>query len=118
MAIVDLVYRTITCNGPDCKNTVTFEQKDIKKAVDETPWMKTLRILQTADGRNLSYCCDVCEVKGVGTETHNAPEEKKVIETPSASATEQIQRAAKEAQDREAATQALKTGKPVKLHTK
>ena len=111
MSIIDTVIRTITCNNPDCKNTITYDQKEFKAAVDANPWLQTVRVVQTADGRNFSYCSDLCEVAGVGTEEHN-PLKPKVVEAPSGNATEAIRLAALAAQARDKATADIKAGRP------
>lgn len=115
MSIHDTVIRTITCNGPECKNTVTFEQKENKEAVDANPWLKSARVIQTGDGRNLVYCSDVCEVNGVGSGAHNPPEAKKVIEMPTGGSLDAIKKAAAAAKAAEEGTKALREGRPVNI---
>jgi len=115
MGLIDSAVRTITCNGPECPHTVTFDRRLEKQTFDApgNEWMKAIRIVQTVDGRNLVYCSDPCEVKGVATGTHNLPEPKRLVEgTANAAAIEAAAAAAKQA---EAATAALKSGQPVTL---
>jgi hypothetical protein len=73
MAIIDVQYRTIKCDGPNCGNTVTFEPKHNQKVMAENPWLLTARVIQTGDGCNFVYCSDACEVAGIA-KTHNMSE--------------------------------------------
>lgn len=115
MGLIDSAVRTMTCNGPGCPHTVTFDRR-LEKQTFDTPgneWMKAIRVIQTIDNRTLIYCSDTCEVKGVETGSHNLPEPKRLVEgTANAAAIEAAAAAAKQA---EAATAALKTGQPVTL---
>ena len=111
MSIVVETFRTLKCNGPDCPNTVTFNVKDEAKVSEETPWFRTTRIVQNAQGKNFLYCCDTCEVSNTATGAHN-PEERKRV-TLSEDVT--MQEAARQAAVQEEATQAIKAGKPVTL---
>jgi hypothetical protein len=115
MGLIDSAVRTITCNGPECKHTVTFDRR-LEKQTFDTPgneWMKSIRIVQTVDARNLVYCSDACEAKGVETGSHNLPEPKRIVDgVANAAAIEAAAQAAKQA---EAATAALKAGQPVTL---
>lgn len=115
MSILDSAFRTVTCDG--CNKTITFQQQDqeaMKKAVEDNPWLKTLRIVQTSQGRNFAYCSDECELKSVSEGKHNPEEPKRVIAAPSASAMAQAAAAAKQAEE---ATRNIKSGQPVTLHT-
>jgi len=114
MAILDQTYRTITCNAPGCKNTVTFDVKDGQKVTEATPWLKSARVVQTGDGRNLVYCSDPCEVAGI-TEGWHVPVEKKVIAAPEGSAQEAIRAAAAAAAAAAEADANLRKGAPVKI---
>jgi hypothetical protein len=81
MSIIDSAIRSISCDAAECTKTVLYDRKD-EKATFELPennWLKTTRVTQTADGRNLVYCSDVCEVKGVGSGKHNIPEPPKIV---------------------------------------
>jgi hypothetical protein len=65
--------RTIKCDNPECKHEVTYDRK-AEQQTFEAPgneWMKTSRVIQTADGRNHVYCSDACEVAGAATGKHN-----------------------------------------------
>lgn len=117
MSIIDNSYRTVTCNGEGCKNTVTFEQRQdnsgVKEAVDANPWLKTCRVVQQVfGGRNFVYCSDQCELAAVAKGDHNPEEPKKVISTPTNAAVAQAAAAAKAAEE---ATKALKSGSGVTL---
>ena len=114
MAVIDAVIRTVTCGV--CDKTITFNRAEEQKMFNENPWMLGLRVVQTADGRNFSYCSDLCEIKGTETGVHNVPQ-KKTVEIPNGPSTAAIQEAAKAAALAEAATKALKEGQQVTLHT-
>lgn len=110
MAILDQEFRTVTCDG--CGKTVTFEKKNIAQAVDENPWMKTLRITQTAEGRNFAYHDDECEIKSVAEGNHNPAEQKRVSLETGANALEQAKANARAVHE---ATRAMKEGKGLHL---
>lgn len=63
-------HRTIKCDGPGCDKKAYFEISDIE-AIQKIEWLAGLRVVQTGDNRQIAYCSDVCEVKGVTTGTHN-----------------------------------------------
>jgi hypothetical protein len=118
MSINQIVYETITCNGPDCKNTVTYETGRARETLTlpENAWTKTARLVQPLlqDPQNPNklvflYCSDACEVKGTALGVHNLPEPKRVISGPGVNA-EQVAAAAAAAKRAEEATAALKTG--------
>jgi hypothetical protein len=114
MSILDSQIRSIVCDGPGCGKEVMFDLKD-QKTVFENPdnvWLKSTRITQTGDGRNLVYCSDTCEVKGVATGKHNIPEAPKII-TPTNPAA--IIEAARAAQQAKQAEQAIRDGQPTKV---
>ena len=120
MGIIDSNFRTVTCDM--CKKTVTYEQQQLNgrihldpKVMEDNPWLKTNRVVLTADGRNFGYCSDLCEVAGLETKQHNMPEPKQV-EIPTGGAQAQIQAAAAAAKQRQDATKALKAGDGAKLH--
>jgi hypothetical protein len=115
MGIVDTGFRTISCNGPNCKKTVTFALAQEKQTFDlpENVWLKSMRMVQTLDARKFVYCGDVCEAEAIATGVHNLPEPKRIIDNVATSA--QVQAAADAAKAQEAATQAIKAGGPVTL---
>lgn len=82
MGILDLTFRTLSCNG--CDKTVTYDRAKEKETFDDPAnvWMKGVRQVTSLDQRVMSYCSDVCEVKGCGTGSHNLPEQKKIIAEP------------------------------------
>jgi hypothetical protein len=115
MAVLDIQYRTVTCNT--CGKTVTYEQDQRgvpQQVIDENPWLRSNRVVLAA-GKNFSYCSDLCEVAGIETGQHNIPEPPKV-EIPQGSAQAQIAAAAAAAKAREDATKAIKEGSPAKVH--
>jgi len=115
MSILDSTYRTVSCNGPGCDKTATFEQRqDNQGAVAATethPWLKTVRIV-SASGHNFVYCSDACELANVGLGAHN-PEERKQIVVPQGANT--IAHAAAAAKAAEEATVKLKSGEGGKI---
>ena len=114
MSIIDSAIRSITCDAPDCPSAVLYDRKD-EKATFELPennWLKTTRVTQTADGRNLVYCSDVCEVKGVGSGKHNIPEPQKIVAASNPAAIAAAAAAAAHARNAE---QAIRQGKPTKV---
>jgi hypothetical protein len=68
MAIYDTILRTITCDGPNCVKTVTFQQNKADKMdiIEQHPWLRTARLVQVG-GRNFVYCSDLCEVEAIRT---------------------------------------------------
>jgi hypothetical protein len=86
MGFSDQRIRTIKCDNPDCPKVISFDLTDAKK-IQETEWLKGVRMVQTGDGRSFSYCSDVCEVKGITTGQHNLKEPpKQQAATPAAPA--------------------------------
>jgi hypothetical protein len=113
MSIIQTSYKTISCNGPNCDKTVTFEAGKEQEVANETLWFKTIRLVQTAQGRNLCYCSDQCELENIAAGAHNPEERKKIALPEGANA---IDVAARQAQEAEKATKALKSGAGVTLH--
>ena len=108
MGIVDVQYRTVTCNN--CGKTVTYEHpKGQQFAIEENPWLKTTRILSTADNRIFALCSDLCEIASIESGFHNIQEAPKV-EIPTSGAQAQIAQAAAAAKRAEDATKAIKSG--------
>lgn len=105
-------FATINCDGPECQNTITYEQtkEGEQEAFQKATWLNSLRIVSVPGpenqgrGRVYSYCSDECEIKATGAGGHN----KKVIVIPHGpNATDLAAQAAARAQ---ATTQALKSG--------
>lgn len=114
MAVVQATYVTISCNGPNCPNTVTFSQADEEKVFSSTPWLKTLRMVQQIrDKRNFSYCSDSCELAAVAAGQHNPIEKKVIIDTLGNA--NLIAQAAAEAKAQEEAARALRAGRPITI---
>ena len=98
MSFTDTHLRRIKCDAPGCDKDVEFDLKDVKK-IQAIEWLKGVRVIQTGDNRNLSYCSDVCEVKGVTTANHNVKEPPKVQPATGAVDVQQaVQRAAAESE--------------------
>lgn len=114
MAITDTVVRTIACDAFGCSKQVVFDRKEEKQTFEnpDNAWLKTSRIVQSADGRNHVYCTDECELKGAATGKHNMPEPKKIVETGNAAA---IAVAAAQAAAAKQAETAIREGKPANI---
>jgi hypothetical protein len=114
MPIIDTSIRSIQCDGPGCDKHVLFDRKD-EKATFENPeniWLRATRVVQTADGRNLVFHSDECEVKSVGTGKHNIPEAPKIVPTGNPAAIAALAQAAANAK---AADAAIRAGEPAKV---
>jgi hypothetical protein len=114
MSIIDSVIRTIKCDAPECTKEVLFDRKE-EKTIFENPdnvWLKSTRVVQSADGRNLVYCSDTCEVKGTATGTHNLPEPPKIHTASNPAA---IAAAAQAAANARQADQSLRDGSGGKI---
>jgi hypothetical protein len=107
-------FRTIKCDSPGCTKEVLYDRKD-EKAIFENPensWLKTTRIVQSADGRNIVYCSDTCEVTGTATGKHNVPEPPKIVTASNPAAVVAAAQAAANARAQEAA---IRAGQPAKV---
>lgn len=114
VSVTDSAFRTITCDGPGCDKTIAYDRK-VEKETFEKPeniWLRATRVTQTADGRNLVYCSDTCEAKGVGTGKHNIPEPPKIITAASPAA---IAAAAQAVANARQGDEAIRSGKKVKV---
>jgi len=82
MPVIDVQTKTIKCDGPDCTKAITFNVAEGKEVANQAgnEWMKSIRLVQTPDGRVLVYHDDVCEISGARTGQHNIPVPKKIIE--------------------------------------
>lgn len=114
MTIVDSAIRNITCDAEGCTKAVLYDRKDEKTVFDnpDNAWLKTTRVIQTADGRNFTYCSDLCEVNGTGSGKHNIPEPKKIVETTNPAAIAMAAQAAAQARQ---ADQTLREGSGGKI---
>ena len=114
MPIIDSQIRQIKCDGPGCTRDLIYDRKD-EQATFQNPdnsWLKSTRITQTADGRNLVSCSDACEVESIKTGKHNIPEAPKVA--PAASAAD-VSAAVAMAKARAEADAAIRAGQPTKV---
>jgi hypothetical protein len=113
MSIIDSEIRSISCDGPECTKAVLYDRKD-EKATFELPenvWLRSTRVTQTADGRNLVFCSDVCEVNSVGTGKHNIPEPAKLVTATNSAAVAVAAQAAAHARQTDQAIRAGQTAK-------
>jgi hypothetical protein len=103
-------FVTVSCDG-DCGKTITFPQTEQgeQEAMQNNPWMTSLRFVHTPDQRKFTYCSDECEAKAVGKGVHN----KKVLVAPQGP--NAIELAAQAAARAAQATEQLKAGGPVTL---
>ncbi len=109
--IIDITFRTMSCNGVDCDKTVTFKTSEGKEAEEQNPWLKNARIVNVPGKQPILYCSDSCEVSGVTTGQHNPVEQRKVIDISTAGGGRAaIQQAAEAARLAETATKELKAG--------
>lgn len=106
MSTINSSFVTISCDGPDCKNTATFPQTEEgeRKAFAENVWMNGLRFVNTLDQRKFVYCSDECTAKALAQGVFN----KQVIVTPQAP--NSVDLAAQAAERARQATDALKSG--------
>ena len=113
MGIIDSQIRAISCDGPGCPKQVMYDRKTEKETFElaENVWLRGTRVVQTADGRNVVYCSDICTVKGVETGVLNIPEQPKIaMGNPAA-----IAAAAQAAANARQTNEAIKTGQPAKV---
>lgn len=114
MPIIDAVIRTIACDAPECGKSVLFDRKEEKETFEnpDNVWLKSTRVVQSADGRNLVYCSDICEVKGAKTGKHNIPEPPKIITQGNSAA---VAAAAQAAAQKAQTDAALREGQSTKI---
>lgn len=114
MSITDSNIRAITCDGPGCTKQVLYDRAKEKEIFElpENAWLRSTRVVQSADGRNLVYHDDACEVKGAATGKHNIPEAPKILTAANPAA---IAVAAQAAAAAKAAEQAIRDGQPTKI---
>lgn len=114
MSIIDSAIRSISCDATGCTKALLYDRKD-EKATFENPensWLRSSRVVQSADGRNMVYCSDTCEVNGTSTGKHNLPEPPKVIAQSNAAAIAAAAQAAANARQTE---KALRDGQPANI---
>ena len=106
MATVISSFVSINCDNEGCGKNATFPQtpEGEKEAVQEHPWISSVRFIQTPDGRKFIYCSDECEITATGAGVHNKP----II--IAAGADKDVNLAAQAAQRAREATAALKSG--------
>ena len=114
MTVLDVHTKTIACDNSECNKSVVFNVADAQQVKDNPAniWLKSLRLIQTPDGRVFSYCSDVCEITGARTGQHNLPEPKKIIEAANPAAVAAAAQAAEAARNSDANLKAG-TGGPV-----
>lgn len=106
MSTIVSQFVTISCDGPDCPNTATFAQtpEGEAAAIQASPWLTSVRFVNTPDNRKFIYCSDECEIKATGQGAHN----KKLVVAPTGPNTIELE--AQAAARAKAATAALKSG--------
>lgn len=75
------IIQTVKCDEAECGHVATFDLKDTKKALEDFPWLRTVRVIKTGDGREFLYCEDECEIKAVSKGVHNTLEPKRIVVT-------------------------------------
>ena len=108
------MFITVSCDAPDCGKTATFPatEQGQADAFQDHPWLNSLRGVGTPDKRQLSYCSDECEAKGVALGAHNKLERKRIITSGNQAEVNLAAQAARQAAE---ATAALRSGGPVTL---
>jgi hypothetical protein len=114
MPILDTAIRSITCDGPECTKAVLYDRKEEKQTFElpENVWLRATRVTQTADGRNLVFCSDICEIKSVETGKHNIPEAPKVVAAGNSAA---VAAAVASAAAAKTADAAIRAGQPANV---
>lgn len=114
MTTLAVSFVTISCDGT-CGKTATFAQtqEEETQAAKDHPWLNTIRIIQTRDKRQFSYCSDQCEIEATGSGVHNKLEEKKIATSVNQSHIDFAARAAHIAAE---ANKALKSGAGISVH--
>ncbi len=107
MSLDDKPIRTVKCDNPECNKEITFDRRQEKEIFEANPWLKSTRLVQTVDQRNLVYCSDICEIIGAKSGAHNLPIPKKIIEAGNAAA---VAQAAAIAEASKVSDEALKSG--------
>jgi hypothetical protein len=106
------VTTIVKCERDGCEHDISFDQASKEQAINDNPWLKGYRTVQTGDGRSIGYCSDVCEVKGVETGKHNIPEAPKIVASANAAA---VAAAANAAANAKAQDAAIRGGQPAKV---
>jgi hypothetical protein len=114
MSTTQSAFITITCDGPGCEKSVTFAatQQGQGEAINDNPWMNSLRSVLLPDERRFSYCSDECEVKSTSLGKHNKVE--RTLVTPSGNQA-QIEMLAKAAAQAKLAEEAMKKGQGIQI---
>ena len=128
MAISQSVFQTLSCDGPGCNKSEVIEASDAvstTKLLEENPWIKNHRIVQTMSKRDpatnqpvvFHFCSDVCLVNAA-TAGMFVPTEEKKVELPVGTGNAQIREALAARAREKAADQALRNGDPVNFSPK
>lgn len=115
MSIIDAQIRTISCNGPNCKKSVTFDVKDHEQVTKDNQWLLSGRNIGTTWGATFFYCGDVCEMESVAAGTHNPPVPKNLVDISEVGGQNAVALAAAAARRAEEATKKLKDGRPISI---
>jgi hypothetical protein len=121
------VYQAIKCDGPKCTKNEIIEVSDpvaAKKVLDENPWVKNHRIVQTMSKRGpdgqpvmFHFCSDTCLVNGATAGLFVPDEEKKIVPIEG-NGNAQIREALLAKARENAADAALRSGAPVQISQK
>ena len=117
-----IIMQVISCDGPQCDKSVAFEiaangqpTQEGQQVLASADWVKGLRLVQTADKRNFSYCSDTCQVEHISTGAINPPEEKKIIAIDQGKHNLAMAQAKRHAEAARQSNQALKSGAPINI---
>lgn len=132
----DSQYRFITCDGPKCKKEgvllETSNGEKTKKVMDENPWLKSPRVVTAGSKKNIVmtpqgpqiqetpnnflFCSDTCLVDAATAGMFISESEQKIIPPDSNLSPETaIKNAAAAKAAVDAADEALRKGKDVKI---
>ena len=83
------VKSIVKCDRLGCPNVVEYDALN-KALIDDVktnnPWLVTVRIVKTQDGREFLYCGDICEIEQIKNGVHSPPEQKRIIDNASSAA--------------------------------
>ena len=115
MSTVISSFVSINCDALGCDKNVTFAQTEAAQAeaLQEHPWLNSIRFVSTPDGRKFNYCSDTCEAKGIELGTHNKLEPKRIIADANPVS---VNLAAQAAEQARLANEKLRQGQPVTVH--
>lgn len=112
MGVITESHTIMSCDGPNCQKTVTFDKGNAAQMQKENPWMLTARVVQLAkNNQTFVYCTSLCELNAVEKGKHDPVDflEKKISEDTN------IQQAVAEQKASASVTDAIKSGRPITI---